>query len=101
MASTGITDAELEQLAKEFAELRDEAIARVNYSPNELHELAERHRRLAKLSDSEGQRRALIVAAERYELEAQNPRMRKSGAAARSMRLVPARVPAPRLQVHR
>ena len=72
VASTGITDAELEQLAKEFAELRDEAMARVDYRPDELHELAERHRRLAKLSDSEGQRRALIVAAERYELEAQN-----------------------------
>lgn len=72
MASIGITDAELEQLAKEFDDLRDEAMAQVAYSSHELHELAERHRRLAKLSDSEGQRRALIAGAERYELEAQN-----------------------------
>lgn len=52
--------------------MREEAIARVSYEPQELLELAERYRRLAKLSESEGQRRALIAGAERYELEARN-----------------------------
>jgi hypothetical protein len=70
VASTPITDAELAELASEFKRMSDEAIARTTYRPGELEELAERYRRLAKLSDSDGQRRAFVSAAARYTREA-------------------------------
>ena len=62
-----ITAAELERLSKDWTLRLEENLANTAFSAAELAELAERHRALAQVAVSPGQRRAAITIAERYE----------------------------------
>jgi hypothetical protein len=65
--SDRITRTEIEELHGRWTARFEEALAEAPSSPAELRELAERHRQLARASDTAGQRRAFADAAERYE----------------------------------
>lgn len=67
MATDHVTAKELEQLSGEWTRRLEENLANAAFSAAELAELAERHRTLALVAESPGQRRAAITIAERYE----------------------------------
>lgn len=67
MPQERITAEELERLSKDWTLRLEENIANTTFSSAELVELAERHRALAQVAESPGQRRAAITIAERYE----------------------------------
>ena len=54
-------------MSKDWTLRLEENIANARFSSVELTELAERHRALAQVAESPGQRRAAIAIAERYE----------------------------------
>lgn len=61
------TDADIEGLDEHWTTLFEDTLAKTSSSPLELAELADRHRELARGSDSPGQRQAFLDAADRYE----------------------------------
>lgn len=67
MAEDPITAEELEELSAEWTLRLEENLANAAFSADELAELAERHRALALVAQSPGQRRAAQAIAERYE----------------------------------
>ena len=62
-----ITAEELERMSKDWILRLEQNLANTGFSSAELAELAERHRALAQVAESPGQRRAAITIAERYE----------------------------------
>lgn len=58
---------ELERLSKEWTNRLEDNLADAAFSAAELAELAERHRAMALVAESAGQRRAAVAIAERYE----------------------------------
>lgn len=67
VATDHVTAKELEQLSGAWTRRLEENLANAAFSAAELVELAERHRTLALVAESPGQRRAAITIAERYE----------------------------------
>lgn len=67
MASDRISDAELQRLSHELTERFEESVREASFSADELNDLAARQRSLAQVTDSAGQRRALLDLAERCE----------------------------------
>lgn len=67
MATHHVTAKELEQLSGEWTRRLEENLASAAFSAAELTALAERHRVLALVAESSGQRRAAVTIAERYE----------------------------------
>jgi len=70
VTSSRLSSADLERLSEEWSLRLEEGLARASFTAEELTELAQRQRALAQVTDSSGQRRALIALAERYELAA-------------------------------
>ncbi len=67
MAEDRITVDELERLSERWKSRLEANLAEETFSASELNELAERHRALALVAESPGQRRAALAIAERYE----------------------------------
>lgn len=67
MEEKRITPEELKELTEEWTVRLEENLANAAFSAAELAELAERHRALAQVAESPGQRRAAFAVAERYE----------------------------------
>lgn len=67
MAEKRITPEELSELIEEWTVRFEENLADAAFSAAELAELAERHRALAQVAESPGQRRAALAIADRYE----------------------------------
>jgi len=62
-----MSDAELQRLSDEMTQRLEDNLREESFSAQELNELAERQRSLAHVTDSAGQRRALLDLAEHYE----------------------------------
>lgn len=71
MASDRISDAELQALSEDLTQQFEESLRTTSFTAEELTDLAARQRSLAQVSDSPGQRRALLDFAERCERAAQ------------------------------
>lgn len=67
MASERISDAELQRMSEEFTQRFEDNLREGSFSVEELNDLAARQHSLAQVTDSAGQRRALIDFAERCE----------------------------------
>lgn len=67
MSAEPLSNADLERLAGEWKARFDESLAAAQFSAEELLELAGRQRDLAAVTDSAGQKRALLRVAEQYE----------------------------------
>jgi hypothetical protein len=72
MASDDGPRLELDQLRGRWLERLDENLASGTFSSEELNELARRYRMLAEASESRGQRRAALTAADRFERAARD-----------------------------
>lgn len=64
--------AQLEELADGWTARLERELAQASFSADELTMLAERQRAVAQVTDSPGQRRALVVVADRFEQAARN-----------------------------
>jgi hypothetical protein len=67
VAEKPITAEELKELKAEWSARLEENLGNAEFSTAELAELAERHRALAQVAESPGQRRAALAIAEQYE----------------------------------
>ena len=70
MASEQLTDTEIARLSAYWTDQLDKEVARSSDTAEELRTEAGKLRSLAAVSEFQGQRRAFVSAAERYEREA-------------------------------